>query len=134
MPRGAAVQDPYRLEAYLAHNSFLADINNERLAKNATYRENLASLDKLVLFRFKDDVTVVPRDSAWFAFYNGSRLLRMEETALYQVCGRALPDLARHLHVLHAHLACASLPVVRLHAACCWPSPGSTACECGGYV
>ncbi len=77
------------MEAYLAHNTFLADINNERPAKNATYRANLASLEKLVLFRFKDDVTVVPRDSAWFGFYNGSQLLRMEETALYQVCVRA---------------------------------------------
>jgi palmitoyl-protein thioesterase len=84
-----ALQDPYQMEAYLAHNTFLADINNERPAKNATYRANLASLEKLVLFRFKDDVTVVPRDSAWFGFYNGSQLLRMEETALYQVCVRA---------------------------------------------
>ena len=76
------------MEHYLKYNSFLADINNERPSKNATYRQNLASLEKLVLYRFKDDVTVVPRDSAWFAFYNGSRLLPMQETELYQVCGR----------------------------------------------
>ena len=75
------------MEAYLAHNTFLADINNERQIKNATYRASLASLRRLVLFRFADDVTVVPRDSAWFGFYNGSRLLTMEETQLYQVAG-----------------------------------------------
>ena len=73
------------MEAYLAHSAFLADINNERAAKNATYAASLASLARLVLYRFADDVTVVPRDSAWFGFYNGSRLLTLEETQLYQV-------------------------------------------------
>lgn len=37
------------------------------------------------MFRFQHDVTVVPRDSAWFGFYNGTQLLTMQETALYQV-------------------------------------------------
>ena len=78
-------QDPYQLEQYLKHNTFLADINNDRGAKNPEYAENLASLKRLVLFRFKDDVTVVPRDSAWFGFYNGSVLLTMQQTQLYQV-------------------------------------------------
>lgn len=73
------------MQDYLRYNVFLADINNERTAKNALYRDNLASLELLVLVRFSEDYTVVPRDSAWFAFYDGRKLQRMEDTALYQV-------------------------------------------------
>ncbi|KAI7840948.1 hypothetical protein COHA_005378 [Chlorella ohadii] len=79
------VKDPYRLPEYLAASQFLADINNEVPARrNKRYRENLASLQRLVLFLFEDDDMVVPRESSHFGFYNGSRLLAMEETELYQ--------------------------------------------------
>ena len=84
-----AAQDPWRLQTYVRRNAFLADINNERAAKNALYRENLASLQRLVLLRFSEDFTVVPRDSAWFAFYDGKKLQGMRDTALYQA--RAAP-------------------------------------------
>lgn len=73
------------MQDYLRYNVFLADINNERQAKSALYRDNFASLERLVLVRFSEDFTVVPRDSAWFAFYDGRMLQRMEDTALYQV-------------------------------------------------
>ena len=36
-----------------------------------------------MLFRFADDVTVVPRDSSWFGFDNGTAVLPMELTPLY---------------------------------------------------
>ena len=55
------LQDPFRLPEYLTANPFLPDINNELEVKNATYAANLASLDRLVLYRFEDDFTVVPR-------------------------------------------------------------------------
>ena len=38
------------------------------------------------MFRFEHDTTVVPRDSAWFGWYNGTQLLTMNQTDLYQVC------------------------------------------------
>ena len=79
------VQEPHNIAAYKAHNVFLADINNDRDTKNSLYKENLASLDKFVMFRFKDDTMVVPRDSAWFGWFNGTQLLTMNETALYKV-------------------------------------------------
>jgi hypothetical protein len=41
----------------VANNIFLADINNERAEKNPQYADNLASLDRLVLYRFDDDTT-----------------------------------------------------------------------------
>jgi palmitoyl-protein thioesterase len=77
-------KDPYHYDDYLANNYFLADINNERTLKNPKYVGNLLSLDQLVLFRFGNDTTVVPRDSAWFGYWDGSKLLSMEETQLYQ--------------------------------------------------
>ncbi|CAL8468865.1 g8406 [Coccomyxa elongata] len=77
-------KDPFALRQYEEHNIFLADINNDRPTKNPLYAENLATLQKFVMFRFQHDVTVVPCDSAWFGFYNGTQLLTMQETALYQ--------------------------------------------------
>lgn len=57
-------------DEYLEHSNFLADINNEREDKNETYAENLASLDNLVMLVFEDDVTVIPKESGWFAEVN----------------------------------------------------------------
>ncbi|BGP43124.1 hypothetical protein JCM10449v2_007148 [Rhodotorula kratochvilovae] len=75
-------RDPKRIDEYLAQNDFLRDINNERVGdaqvgdeahgageeepRNATYKANLAALDKLVLFRFSNDMTVVPPHTAHF--------------------------------------------------------------------
>lgn len=55
------IQDPFRMNEYLAGNIFLPDVNNERAVKNATYADNLASLERLVLYRFEKEYTVVPR-------------------------------------------------------------------------
>ncbi|ORY10031.1 Alpha/Beta hydrolase protein [Clohesyomyces aquaticus] len=54
-------------QEYLEHSNFLADVNNEREVKNETYAKNLASLDKFVMILFKDDTTVIPKESGWFA-------------------------------------------------------------------
>lgn len=59
-------------DEYLEFSNFLADINNEREVKNETYAKNLASLDNLVLYLFADDVTVIPKESGWFAQVNAS--------------------------------------------------------------
>lgn len=50
-------KDPDNLEAYLANSAFLAEINNERGDKDARYAQNLAALERLVLYRFEDDST-----------------------------------------------------------------------------
>jgi hypothetical protein len=85
------LQDPYNLVGYLAYNPFLPDINNEKAVKSMSYKANLASLDKLVLFRFSQDVIVVPRDSAWFSFFDGEQLVGLKDSPLYKVL--CLPDL-----------------------------------------
>lgn len=53
------LQDPNNLEAYMYSNIFLPDINNEREDKDSSYADNLASLTRLVLYRFEDDTTGV---------------------------------------------------------------------------
>ncbi|KAF2212973.1 hypothetical protein CERZMDRAFT_96648 [Cercospora zeae-maydis SCOH1-5] len=60
------------VEGYLAHSNFLADVNNEREEKNERYKERLAGLEKLVMFLFEDDTTVIPKESGWFAEVNGT--------------------------------------------------------------
>ena len=58
------------MDAYLANNKFLADINNEIPdTHNTTYAKNLSSLNKLVLVLFSKDVTVVPKETSWFGSY-----------------------------------------------------------------
>lgn len=53
----------------MAANHFLADINNEVPGqRNATYKENLQTLENLVLVIFSEDKTVVPKESAWFGY------------------------------------------------------------------
>ena len=79
------MQDPYHLDDYLKYNAFLPDINNELDNKSERYRDNFRSLERLVLVRFVDDVTVVPRESSWFGFFDGDQLQIMQDTQLYQV-------------------------------------------------
>ncbi|KAH7888637.1 Alpha/Beta hydrolase protein [Phlebopus sp. FC_14] len=62
-------RDPAQLLLYMSTGSFLADINNEVLlpsSRSATYADNLASLNNLVLALFSKDKTVIPKESAWF--------------------------------------------------------------------
>jgi len=64
---------PLDMAQYLADNIFLPDINNEHETKNATYKANLISLQKLVLIMFANDTMVIPRESSWFgSFANNS--------------------------------------------------------------
>ena len=79
------VQDPDDEEEYLSHNIFLPDINNEGAYKNKVYKRNMAGLERLVLFRFREDFTVVPRDSAWFSKVQGGRTVPLRDTNLYKV-------------------------------------------------
>jgi hypothetical protein len=51
------LQDPLQIDSYLLYNIFLPDINNERDDKNTNYADNLAALQRLVLFRFDEDTT-----------------------------------------------------------------------------
>jgi palmitoyl-protein thioesterase len=54
---------------YLSKSRWLADMNNERDAKNATYKANLMSLKQLVLVEALNDTMVVPHASETFGFW-----------------------------------------------------------------
>lgn len=58
------------LDSYLESSNYLADINNERPLKNETYKKNLSSLNKFVMYLFQDDQTVIPKETSWFAEVN----------------------------------------------------------------
>ncbi|KAL4915809.1 Alpha/Beta hydrolase protein [Aspergillus aurantiobrunneus] len=60
-------RDPADLDAYLENSNFLADVNNERVVKNATYKENLSRLNRFAMFMFEDDKIVHPKETSWFA-------------------------------------------------------------------
>ncbi|KAL8728210.1 MAG: hypothetical protein Q9166_005558 [cf. Caloplaca sp. 2 TL-2023] len=79
-------RDPEDLQGYLKHSNFLADINNERELKNATYKENLKKLQRFVMYIFSEDETVVPKESAWFADYNktSDEITWLKERQLYK--------------------------------------------------
>eukprot|EP01006_Ploeotia_vitrea_P008536 TRINITY_DN20466_c0_g1_i2.p1 TRINITY_DN20466_c0_g1~~TRINITY_DN20466_c0_g1_i2.p1 ORF type:complete len:202 (+),score=33.33 TRINITY_DN20466_c0_g1_i2:355-960(+) len=62
-------KDPLNYTTYLDTNIFLADINNEKAQKNATYKMHLQSLNTMLLIYAKKDLIVVPRKSPWFNFY-----------------------------------------------------------------
>lgn len=57
---------------YLDHSNFLADVNNERAAKNETYRARVAGLERFVMYVFANDTTVIPKESGWFAEVNAT--------------------------------------------------------------
>jgi palmitoyl-protein thioesterase len=62
-------KDTMNYSEYLRDNIFLADINNERAKKNATYRSHMTSLNALALVYSTTDDIVVPRQSPWFKFF-----------------------------------------------------------------
>lgn len=77
---------PLEYKEYLEGNIFLADINNERAEKNATYKLNLLQLTNLVLIMFDLDVTVVPKESEFFGSYavgNLSKIVPYNEQPLF---------------------------------------------------
>ncbi|KAI9816165.1 MAG: hypothetical protein M1827_001766 [Pycnora praestabilis] len=79
-------RDPEELQNYLEASNFLADINNERQVKNATYRKNLASLNRFAMYVFSNDTTVIPKETGWFAEVNATSeaLTKLQDRPMYQ--------------------------------------------------
>ncbi|XP_041358728.1 palmitoyl-protein thioesterase 1-like [Gigantopelta aegis] len=78
--------DPMNEAEYRAKSIFLADINQERPTKNATYKTNLLKLKNMVLVKFAQDTMVVPKESEWFGFYKPGQsqiLYNMTQSELY---------------------------------------------------
>lgn len=82
-------------EKYLDNSNFLADINNERILKNKTYKENLAKLENLVLYMFEDDTLVIPKESAFFEEVNGTEITPLRARKMYSEDWIGLRELDR---------------------------------------
>jgi palmitoyl-protein thioesterase len=76
-------KDPFHMDEYLKKSIFLADLNNEHQCKSMQYKENLLTLNKFVMYRFTAEKMVVPRDSSWFSWFNGTHLVPLVEQPLY---------------------------------------------------
>lgn len=78
-------RDPAHYADYLAKLNFLADVNNERTELfDARAKERVERLQRLVLVKFDQDTTVVPKESAWFQESSGEGIVPMRETRLYR--------------------------------------------------
>ena len=75
-------------KAYLEHNHFLPDVNNERPRRNETYRENMLALEAYVLVHATADSMIVPRESELHGFFawgdtTGRKIVPMEASDGY---------------------------------------------------
>ena len=90
-------RDPEDLENYLEHSNFLADVNNERAVKNATYKDNVKKLERFIMYMFSDDTVVVPKETAHFDNVVGSgdeaEVIKMRDRELYKEDWLGLKDL-----------------------------------------
>lgn len=97
--------DPLDEALYLSNSAYIADINNARPLKNATYKANLASLKNFVMVMFSEDTVVIPRESSWFGFYEPGQdriitPLRKSKIYIEDWLGLRSLDAAGRLHFL----------------------------------
>jgi palmitoyl-protein thioesterase len=80
-------KDVNNLDEYLKKSGYLPDLNNERATKNASYKKNLASLNKFVMIAFTKENVLIPPESAQFGFYKGNSnktVLSMKQQKIYK--------------------------------------------------
>lgn len=77
-------RNPAELDKYLEHSNFLADINNERVLKNLTYKSNLKKLENFVMYLFAEDKTVIPKETGWFAEVKEDKVTDLRNRTLYK--------------------------------------------------
>jgi len=97
--------DPWQLPLYKTGSIFLADINNERVVKNPSYKDNLVKLDNFVMVQFTHETTVQPKESEWFEFYapgQDETILGLKDSQIYKEDWIGLKELdeAGKLHFL----------------------------------
>lgn len=96
-------RDPEDLESYLENSNFLADINNEREVKNATYKRNIEKLESFAMYMFANDTTVVPKETAFFQEVNttSGEVTRLEDRSIYKEdwLGLRILDDDKKLHI-----------------------------------
>jgi len=97
--------DPLHFDTYVEKSRFIAEINNEKAEKNASYAENLARLENFVMILHESDTMVEPRESEHFEFYlpgQADVIVPLRESPIYvedRIGLRALDESGR-LHFL----------------------------------
>ncbi|GAB5372210.1 hypothetical protein AAMO2058_001645700 [Amorphochlora amoebiformis] len=109
-------KDPHKMDVYIQKSTFLADVNNERAVKNSKYRDNIKSLENLVLIYSTIDKVIVPRESSWMYFFDPSdpeRIQPLFETELFQEDWLGLKYLYDRDRLHFRRIVCSHLDVVR---------------------
>merc|ERR1712179_406616 len=78
--------DPLHFDTYVEKSKFIAEINNEKTEKNASYAENFSKLENFVMVKHNQDSMVEPRESSHFEFYvpgQADVILPLRESPLY---------------------------------------------------
>lgn len=88
-------RDPADMDKYIEASNFLADINNERVLKNQTYKDNIASLENLVMFMFEEDTTVIPKETSWFEEVTETKVTPLRARKMYSEDWLGLRELDR---------------------------------------
>jgi len=102
-------KDPLNRKDYLKYNTFLADINNEKPEKNATYKANIESLNKLLMIYSTSDTIVIPQTSPWFQFYewgSDSKVSNWQNTEQYTENWLGLKTLYEQGRLEHQSVPC----------------------------
>ena len=63
-------KDISNYSSYLSYSTFLSELNNEKSEKDTSRKERFMNLENLVLIKFSSDSMIIPRETAWFQFYN----------------------------------------------------------------
>jgi palmitoyl-protein thioesterase len=78
-------KDPSNYQTYVNYSTFLADLNNEKEEKKNSHKDRFVNLEKVVLIKFSEDTMIIPRETAWFQFYDENRnVMKLEDTEFYQ--------------------------------------------------
>ena len=78
-------KDITNYNTYLNFSSFLADLNNEKEKKNASYKQRFMALDRVVLIKFSRDTMIIPKETAWFQFYDQNKKVgELEDSDFYK--------------------------------------------------
>lgn len=80
-------RDTLQYSNYLEHSNFLCDVNNENPATfSADAKKRFERLEKLVLIKFDQDTTLVPKESAFFQELSSltGQLVGFENTRFYK--------------------------------------------------
>lgn len=80
-------RNPYDMEKYIKYSNFLPIINNERESDDNNWRkEKLLLVNKLVIYMFLQDTTVVPKTSAHFGDIDieTGQVIHLRDTDMYK--------------------------------------------------